>query len=169
MNPAHMDKRAPARTALQDGADGWPQPAEKPVPWDYPGAGFSIAHLILPCIMGIVKENMEVNFMSDTYFDLASRLEDTFSEIENDILADFKSNNKEYAKLKNRISEMKQQHPFIASVLDGSGEIHLTAEEHKVLAEYLHLKFEQEDMERLQIYFRGHTDAFAYLKKIKML
>ena len=107
--------------------------------------------------------------MSDTYFDMASRLEETFSETENDILTDLESSNEEYADLQNRISEMKRQHPFIANVMDGSGEIHLTAEEHTVLTEYLHLKFEQEDMERLQIYFRGHTDAFAYLKRIKML
>ena len=107
--------------------------------------------------------------MSDTYFDMASRLEDTFSETENDILTDLENNNEEYADLQDRISEMEQQHPFIENVMDGSGEIHLTAEEHTVLTEYLHLRFELEDMERLQIYFRGHTDAFAYLKRIKML
>ena len=107
--------------------------------------------------------------MSDTYFDLASRLEDTFSEIENDILADLENANEEYTDLQDRISEMKRQHPFITNIIDGGGEIHLTAEEHTILTEYLHLKFEQEDMERLQIYFRGYTDAFAYLKRIKML
>lgn len=107
--------------------------------------------------------------MNDTYFDLPSHLEDTFSEVESDIMMDLRENSEEYADLQSRISEMKQRHPFITKVMEGSGEIHLTAEEHAVLTEYLHLKFKQEDMERLQIYFRGHTDAFAYLKRIKAL
>ena len=107
--------------------------------------------------------------MNDAYFDLASRLEDTFPEIEDDIITDFREENEEYAGLQSRISEMKRQHPFIVQIMDGSGEIHLTAEEHLALAEYLRLKFRLDDMERQQIYFRGHTDAFAYLKKIKML
>lgn len=107
--------------------------------------------------------------MNDTYFDLPSRLEDTFSEIESDIIMDLRENSEEYADLQSKISEMKQQHPFITKVMEGSGEIHLTAEEHSALTEYLHLKFKLEDMERLQIYFRGHTDAFAYLKKINAI
>lgn len=36
-------------------------------------------------------------------------------------------------------------------------------------ASYLSQKYALEDMERLQIYFRRHTDAVAYLKKIKAL
>lgn len=107
--------------------------------------------------------------MSDTYFDLPSRLEDTFSEIESDIIMDLRENSEEYADLQSKISEMKQQHSSIAKIMEGSGEIHLTAEEHAALTEYFHLKFKLEDMERLQIYFRGHTDAFAYLKKINAI
>lgn len=104
--------------------------------------------------------------MSDKHFNLPSRLEETFSDIENDIIMDLRDNNEEYTTLHNKISEMKQQHPFIDKVMNGSGEIHLTDAEHKVFAEYLHLLFKLADMERLQIYFRGHTDAFSYLKRI---
>lgn len=107
--------------------------------------------------------------MSETYFDLPSRLEDAFSSIESDIIMDLRNNNEEYAMLHNKISKMKQQHPFIDKIMNGRGEIHLTDETHTVLAEYLHLLFKLTDMERLQIYFRGHTDAFAYLKKINAL
>ena len=107
--------------------------------------------------------------MSDTYFDLPSRLEDAFSDIESDIIMDLRDNNEEYAALHDKISGMKQQHTFIDKVMNGSGEIHLTEEEHAALAEYLHLLFKLADMERLQIYFRGHTDAFAYLKKINAI
>ena len=107
--------------------------------------------------------------MSDTYFDLPSRLEDAFSDIESDIIMDLQSNNAEYAALHDRMSELKQRYPFIEKVLTGSGEVHLTDEEHAPLVEYLRLLFKREDMERCHIYFRGHTDAFAYLKKINVL
>ena len=104
--------------------------------------------------------------MSETYFDLPARLEDAFSDIESDIIMDLRDNNEEYASINDRLAELKQKHSYIDKVLTGSGEIHLTDEEHATLAEYLLLLFKRADMERRQIYFRGHTDAFAYLKKI---
>lgn len=107
--------------------------------------------------------------MSETYFDLPSRLEDAFSDIEGGIIMDMRDNNEEYAALHDKMSEMKQQHPFIDKVMNGSGEIRLTEEEHAALAEYLHLLFKLADKERLQIYFQGHADAFAYLKKINAI
>ena len=45
----------------------------------------------------------------------------------------------------------------------------MTAEEHVAFTQYLHLVRQWDDMERQQIYFRGHTDAVAYLKKIKAI
>lgn len=107
--------------------------------------------------------------MSDPYLDLPSRLEDGFSEIERDIIINLQGSNERYADLKNKISKLKQKYSFIDKVVEGCSEMHLTAEEHAILKEYFHLKFELGDMERLQIYFRGHTDAFAYLKKINAI
>ena len=43
----------------------------------------------------------------------------------------------------------------------------LTAEEHAAFAQCLRLSQKLDDMERLQLYFREHTDAVAYLKKSK--
>ena len=104
--------------------------------------------------------------MSDTYTDLPARIADAFPEIESDITMDLQDTNEEYAALSDEISGWKQRHPFIDKVMEGSGEIHLTAEEHTALAKYLSMKFCLEDMERLHIYFRGQTDAVAYLKKV---
>lgn len=42
-------------------------------------------------------------------------------------------------------------------------------EEHAAFTQYLHLVRQRDDMERQQIYFRGHTDAVAYLRKIKAI
>lgn len=42
-------------------------------------------------------------------------------------------------------------------------------EEYAAFTQYLNLVRQRDDMERQQIYFRGHTDAVAYLKKIKAI
>jgi len=107
--------------------------------------------------------------MNDTYMDLAARLEDAFPEIENDVIVGLRENNEDYAALRGKISDIENKHDFVEQVLNGSGEVHLTAEEHSVLTDYLRLRFSLDDMEREAIYFRGHTDAVAYLKKIKAL
>lgn len=105
--------------------------------------------------------------MSKAFFDLPSRIEDDFAEIDSDIMIDLRDTNEEYAKLQKQLSKLKQQHPFIDKIMEGNGELHLTDEEHAVFLQYLHLYRKMDDMERLHIYFRGQTDAVAYLKKIK--
>ena len=84
---------------------------------------------------------------------------------------DLRSSNEEYQQVEAEISALKQAHPFINAVIKGNDEIHLSAEEHSILIQYLRLYRKLDDMEREHIYLRGHidTDAFAYLKKIKAL
>ena len=132
-------------------------------------AEMEFAHLILPCPMGIVKEKLGVKTMSDTYFDLPSRLEDSFPEIDSDIVTDLRKTSEEYADIQQQISDLKKQFPCIMKVMEDKGEIHLTAEEHAAFVQCLRLSRKLDDMERLQLYFRGHTDAVAYLKKIKAI
>lgn len=107
--------------------------------------------------------------MDDTYFNLASRLEDAFPEIDSDIVTDLRENSENYVDLQQKISDLQQQYPLIMEVMEGSGEIHLSAEEHDAFVQFLRLRRKLDDMEREQIYFRGHTDAIAYLRKIKAL
>ena len=107
--------------------------------------------------------------MNDTYMDLAARLGDSFPDIENEVIVDLRENSEDYATLRGKISDRENKHAFIGRVLNGSGEVCLTEEEHKVLTGYLRLRFNLDDMEREALYFRGHTDAVAYLKKIKAI
>ena len=108
--------------------------------------------------------------MSDSYFDLPSRIEDDFAEIDSDIVMDLQNTNEDYAELSDRMDKLKTQYPVIDKVNEDSGEIRMTAEEHRAYVDYLNNRVRQmEDMERQHIYFRGHTDAVAYLKKIKAI
>ena len=65
------------------------------------------------------------------------------------------------------ISDLKKRFPCIMKVMEDKGEIHLTAEEHAAFVQCLRLLRKLDDMERLQLYFRGYTDAVAYHKRIK--
>ena len=85
--------------------------------------------------------------MSDTYFDLPSRLEDSFPEIDSDIVTDLRKNNEEYAEIQQQISELKKQFPCIMNVMEEKGEIHLTAEEHAAFVQCLRLQRKLDDME----------------------
>ncbi len=104
--------------------------------------------------------------MKDKCFDLASCIEDSFAEIDSDIIMDMRDTNEEYAELHEGISEMKKRCPFISKILGEKDEVCLSVEEHAELIQYFNLVRRLEDMERQQMYFRGHTDAVAYLKKI---
>lgn len=105
--------------------------------------------------------------MSDSsYTDLAQRIEESFAEIEDEAIADFRKTDETYAALYQQIAKLKADNPFIGKVMDGSGDISLTAEEHEVLIEYFRLRFRLDDMERQRLYFRGHTDCISYMKKV---
>lgn len=109
--------------------------------------------------------------MSDnsSYTDLAQRIEESFAEIEDEAISDFRETDEEYNALYQQILRLKENNPFIRKVIDGNGEISLSAEEHRVLTEYFRLRFRLDDMERQRLYFRGHTDCISYLKKVGAL
>ena len=107
--------------------------------------------------------------MNETYFDLASRLEDSFGEIEDSALSDLAETNEDYSALQTKISRLKLQNPFIGELIDGSFEGALSEKQCAALVKFIDLYMELERTERMHLYFRGHTDAFAYLKKINVI
>ncbi len=107
--------------------------------------------------------------MKETYFDLPERIRKSFSEIDSNIVTDLRDSNAEYAELMRQVSDLKKRSPFIDKVLEDDGEITLTPEQHDELVRCLSLCRRMEELERLHIYFRGHTDAYAYLKRIGAL
>ena len=107
--------------------------------------------------------------MSKEYVDLPERIKADFLNMDGDIVVDLRSTDSEYQALYHRYAEMQKDYPFFDKVLEGEGEVTMTAENHAVFVEYMRLRRELDDMERLHIYFRGHTDAFAYLKKIRAI
>ena len=102
----------------------------------------------------------------DDFYNLAERIEDIYTEIDNDICAYLSENNSDYMNIKADVIKLQAAFPVIRDVTEGAGAVSLSPEEHKALIRYLDLKNEMENMERKRIYFRGHSDCFAYLKRI---
>lgn len=109
---------------------------------------------------------IKMNAATEGYSDLIKRIEDGFMEIDNDIIVDLQRQDDSYLTLCRRIGDMEKEYPFILNVTEGVGDISLTDNEHKILVEYFRLSLKKDNIERKQIYFRGHTDGYAYLKKI---
>ncbi|MCL2153876.1 MAG: hypothetical protein FWH57_13180 [Oscillospiraceae bacterium] len=102
----------------------------------------------------------------DACCNLAERLDDVFEEIDSDTCTDLRKNDGEYAEMWHEAIRLKQEFSVIEEVTEGSGALSLSAEEHNALIRYLALSNSMENAERKQIYFRGHMDCYAYLKKI---
>ena len=90
--------------------------------------------------------------------------EDAFAEIDSDIVMDLLNTDEDYAALSDRMDKLKTQYPVIDKMNEDSGEIRMTAEEHRAYVDYLNLARQMEDMERQHIYFCGSVDAVAYFK-----
>jgi hypothetical protein len=104
---------------------------------------------------------------NDAYYQsLPDRIKDGFPEIDNEITTELRKRDEGYLALFRESDNLQSEFPVIMEVLEGEGEISITADEHAALVRYLAVKQEMEDMERRHIYFRGHTDTFAYLKEI---
>ena len=100
---------------------------------------------------------------------LVKRVEELFGEIDNDIAINLLHSNDEYSKLYYRRIEIQKQYPSIQKAVDGEGGVSLSKDEHKALIEYLRVNEQANSIERLEIYFQGHADCMAYLKKIGVL
>lgn len=106
---------------------------------------------------------------SHDFSNMVQRIKGMFGETDSDIMYDLRKSNPEYAAMCTEILRLSEDFPLIERVLEGSGAISLTAEEHEALSRYTDLARQMEDAERLHIYFRGHTDAYPYLKEIGVI
>lgn len=106
---------------------------------------------------------------NDLFINLPQRIEGNYPELENDMLLELRKKDKNYEQIHKQFYTMEEQYPFIMEVLEGKGPVALAEEEHAILREYLALYRKMETKERIHIYFRGHTDALAYLKKTGMV
>lgn len=129
----------------------------------------------LICTFVVVKKNGYIKIKTkgrmenDMFCDLVKRIENNFMEIDSDIMVDLRKQDTVYLSYCQQLGELEKMYPFILQVTEEKGEISLTKEEHEILVEYFKIALKKDNIERKQIYFHGHTDGYAYLKKINAL
>jgi hypothetical protein len=101
-------------------------------------------------------------------FSYMQQVESLFDEISNEVINRLR-NDETYMGLVRRRIEVQVQFPFIRSVFEGDEAVFPTADERLAWLEVKRTLDETEQMERLALYVQGHTDCFAYLRKIGVL
>ena len=104
---------------------------------------------------------------TEDFTGLIPLLEEMFWEMCGNLHIALCDSDKEYATLAKRRADLSAR--FIEIALAGEGPLSLSAEEHAQMVEYLKVKDEIEERERLNIYFAGHRDCIDYLRKIGLL
>ena len=100
------------------------------------------------------------------FYDVVERIKDRFMAIDSEIMVEWKTQDEEYADMCQEQGEMESRYPLIPELTAGSVSISIKAKEHEIVRQYMSRMFEKETLERCQIFFRGHTDGYAYLKEI---
>ena len=107
--------------------------------------------------------------IDDYYSGLVQRIDIGFSEMDSSIVTSLSETDDRYVNLKVKETELKERFPKIERWFEDKETLTLSAEEHSGLAEYLEINAEMESIERLAIYYAGHKDCFAYLKRIGVI
>ena len=97
---------------------------------------------------------------------LFSQFEDMFVETSSNLAFALRDSDEEYAAMRKHWWELAERFPFIQPMLENGDGLSLSVEERAGLQEYRGVIIEMEYRERLELYYAGHCDCFAYLRRI---
>ncbi|MGG1639059.1 DUF6664 family protein [Paenibacillus sp. NRS-1760] len=96
------------------------------------------------------------------------RLEQNFDVLEDEITRRLRSEEVYMMWVQRRIA-IQVQHPFIKDVMDGDSSVFPNDQDYQAWLEVKKTLDETTRMERMALYWQGHVDCYAYLKKIGVL
>ncbi|MCL2544478.1 MAG: hypothetical protein FWE77_01020 [Clostridia bacterium] len=100
---------------------------------------------------------------------LFAQLEDMFGEMSSNLTVALRDSDEAYAAMRKHRRALAEKFPFIEPMLEEGSGLPLRIEEHAGLQEYLSVTIQMEYRERLNLYYAGHRDCFAYLRGIGVL
>jgi len=105
----------------------------------------------------------------EDYPGLIAQIEGAFKEMDSGFTVALRESDEEYAELRKYKKEIAERHPFVEPFLDGDNALSLSVDEYLGLTKYLKVNIEMEYRERLNLYYAGHRDCFAYLRRIGVI
>ncbi|CAM3282089.1 MULTISPECIES: DUF6664 family protein [Paenibacillus] len=96
------------------------------------------------------------------------RLEQVFDDLDNEVTRRLR-NEEAYMMWVQRRVEIQLQHPFIKGIMDGDAGVFPSDQDYQAWLEVQKTLDETIRMERMALYWQGHADCYAYLKKIGAL
>jgi len=100
------------------------------------------------------------------HYDPAKHIDEVFPQIDSDTSSSLRYNDGGYAELWHEMENLLNDFPVVQQVTGGKGGVSLSPEEHEAMVRYLAIKNEMERKERKQLYLRGHSDNYAYIKQV---
>lgn len=100
---------------------------------------------------------------------LVDKLRDAFMELDSDIMMRLHEESAEYRELFAQASAILSGNSQLCAIIDQGVPAALSEQDARALIEYINSKREYEDVERLELYIRGHMDCIAYLEKMGVL
>lgn len=90
-------------------------------------------------------------------------------EVDEECVGFLRRNDNEYQTIREHMKNMYKQYPFLGKLFDGNEAINLSAEEHKIISEYLQLQLKMDFREKTLYYWFGHVHCYDYLVRLGAL
>lgn len=92
-----------------------------------------------------------------------------FSDVSRAVVTQLKRDNAAYRDRWERLLTLTEQYPALVELFNGDDAVHLTADEHRAMKDYMNAKGLCEADEKTAYYFKGHADAYDYFIHIGVI
>lgn len=90
-------------------------------------------------------------------------------KVDRDTVQELLADHEEYRTFCAKRKELLNQYPVIETLLEDSGEVSISEQEHQAVLEYFQVRDKIENKERLYHYLYGHIHCYEYMKKIGVI
>jgi len=90
-------------------------------------------------------------------------------KVDRDTVQELFADHEEYQTFCAKRKELLNQYPVIETLLEDSGEVRISEQEHQAVLEYFQVRDKIENKERLYHYLYGHIHCYEYMKKIGVI
>lgn len=107
-------------------------------------------------------------YVDEYYDDILELIDSNFNGIYSSVEIELRENDGEYLKITKEMKRILADTPAITDVAEGSsdGVAALSIDDAKALTAYIRLASRRDMIQSRAMYYRGHKDNYAYLKRL---